>query len=64
MLKLDEAAEGKSVQNPGTMLKFGVVYECCLICSNVLGASRKVKVHVNAHMLFQVPFFTLPVLYI
>lgn len=63
MLKLDEAAEGKSVQNPGTMLKFGV-YECCLICSYVLGASRKAKVHVNARMLFRVPFFTLPVLYI
>lgn len=57
MFKLDEAAEGKSVQNPGAMLKLGVVYECRLICSVVLGASRKVKVHMNARMLFQVPFF-------
>lgn len=63
MLKLDEAAEGKSVQNPGTMLKLGV-QECHLICSNVFGVSRKVKVCMDAHMLFQVPFFSLPVLYI
>lgn len=62
MLKLDEAAEGKSVQNPGTVQKFGVVYECHLVCSNVLGASRKVKVCVNIRKLFQVPSFTLPVL--
>lgn len=57
MFKLDEAAEGKPVQNPGTLLKPGVVNGHHLICSKVLGASRKVKVHMNAHILFQVPFF-------
>jgi len=57
MFKLDEAAEGKSVQNPETVLRPGVVYECHITCSKVLGASRKLKVHMNAHILFQVPLF-------
>lgn len=56
MFRLDEAAEGKFVQNT-TMLKLDVVYERHLICSVVLGATRKVKVHMNACMFFQVPSF-------
>lgn len=64
MFKLDEAAEGKSVQNPGTMLKLGVVYECHFICSIVLGASRKVKdTHECSHVISS-SLFSLPVLYI
>lgn len=35
MFKLDEAAEGKFVQNPETMQRPGVVYECHLTCSHV-----------------------------
>lgn len=65
MFKLDEAAEGKSVHNPETMLRPAVVYECRLACSNVLGASRKLKVRVNARIYskFIFLFFLITLLY-
>lgn len=40
MLKLDEATEGKSVQNLKTMIKPDFAYECHLACSCALSASR------------------------
>lgn len=62
MSELDEAAEGKSLQSPETVLRPSGVYECHHTCSSVLGASRR-QVHMNAHLLSHVPLGLLFILF-
>lgn len=55
MFELDETAEGKFVQNLKTMLRPDFADECHLTCSNVLTATRTLKVQINGSRLFQIP---------